>query len=109
MIGNKRQSRRTLMLELVKRQQQSGKSQVEFCKSEKISTATFGYWRKQYLNINSENSRPNFVALTIEKAKTPPRDIHSIEVELPNKIILRCKDWQTDKLSTLLTHLQSIE
>jgi len=108
MQSEKRQTRRSLMLELVKRQEQSGKSQVEFCKSEKISVATFGYWRKQYLNTNSGDSRPNFVALTIEKTKRPPEDFHPIEIELPNKIILRCKDWQTDQLSTLLTHLQSI-
>jgi len=99
-------SRKEEMFQFIDRQIESGISQIRFCKKQKMSIATFGYWRKKYLNEKNTPSPGNFVAL---KIKPPPENNCPIEIQLPNKIILRCADWQSDQLSTLIFELQKIE
>jgi len=90
------------MLRLIESQEQSGQSQIEFCKNQKLSIATFGYWRKKYLEEKNKSIGAHFVPLKIQSAV--PRNT-SIEVELPNQIILRFKDWQIENLSALIVQL----
>ena len=94
------------MYQLIEEQMESDMSQVEFCKKQNLSIATFNYWRKKYLTNNSPPSADNFVALKIQ---TIQKNNHPLEIQLPNKIVLRCKNWQTDQLSSLISELQNIE
>jgi len=99
-------SRKEEMFALIDQQLKSGLSQIQFCKNQLISIATFGYWRKQYLNEKQRPPSNHFIPI---KIKTPPKNNSSIEIQLPNKIILRCKDWQSEQLSTLITELQKTD
>lgn len=100
------QTKKDRMLRLIEEQEQSGQSQIEFCKNQNLSIATFGYWRKKYLEEKSNRSASNFIPL---KIKSPMPQNNRIEVELPNQIILRCTDWQTENLSSLIVELYHIE
>ncbi len=101
----KRSTRKLEMFQIIEQQLSSGLSQVEFCKKQKMSIATFSYWRKKYLTEKAEPVSPQFIPITI---KTPPRGSSPIEIQLPNQIIVRCEDWQTEQLSTLILELQKI-
>jgi len=105
-LQKKRQTRKEEMFNLVDQQIESGLSQIQFCKQQPISIATFSYWRQQYLAQNPPPSSNQFIPL---KIKTPSKSNHPIEIQLPNKIILRCADWQTEQLSTLIFELQKVE
>ena len=95
MSQHKQQSpRQEEMFTLLDQQLKSGLSQLQFCQNQQISIATFSYWRKKYL---------------MEKQPTPTNQFIPIEIQLPNQIILRCKNWQTNQLSTLISELQKIE
>jgi len=99
-------TRRTKMFELISQQVQSGLTQEQFCKNHQISIATFGYWRKKYIQSKQPSSPNEFVPIRI-KNTIPSK--HSIEIELPNQIVLRCQDWQTEQLPLLIKRLQDIE
>ncbi|MDB4442950.1 hypothetical protein N9157_00420 [Saprospiraceae bacterium] len=108
-LTEKRQTRKEEMFELIDTQIESGLSQIQFCKKQQMSIATFSYWRQQYLSQKKENhpSSPNkFIPI---KIKTPSQSNCPIEIQLPNKIILRCKDWSSRQLPTLISELQKIE
>ena len=108
-LTEKRQTRKEEMFELIDTQIESGLSQIQFCKNQQMSIATFSYWRHQYLTQKQENTPPlsnHFIPL---KIKTLSKSNRPIEIQLPNKIILRCEDWQTEQLSTLILALQKIE
>jgi len=94
------------MYSLLDEQVESGLSQVQFCQNQQISIATFSYWRKKYLMEKQPKSTNQFIPIQI---KTPPINIAPIEIQLPNQIILRCKNWQTNQLPTLISELQKIE
>lgn len=99
------QAKKVRMLRLIEEQEQSGQSQIKFCKNQNLSIATFGYWRKKYLEEKSNRNASNFIPL---KVKTPMPKDNPIEVELPNQIILRCTDWQIENLSSLIVELYHI-
>jgi len=49
------------MLRLVEEQEQSGQSQIEFCKNQNLSIATFGYWHcstKKYMIMDIRMNVP---------------------------------------------------
>lgn len=106
----KRESRKASMFRIIDQQMGSGLSQVDFCKNQNISIATFGYWRTQYLRAKQplqEESQPKyFVPLKIE---TTVSHLHPIEIQLPNKIIMRCQGWQMEQLPHLIAELQKVE
>jgi len=93
------------MFRLIEAQEQSVQSQIEFCKKQDLSIATFGYWRKKYLEEKDKSIATSFVPLKIKSAV--PKNT-SIEVELPNQIIVRCTDCQTENLVSLITELYPI-
>ena len=94
------------MFDLIFQQTKSGVSQIQFCKNKKMSIATFSYWRKKYLEAQPKDTSNNFIAL---KIKTVPKTNHLIEIQLPNKIVLRCKDWPSNQLINLIDELQKKE
>jgi len=100
------QAKKVKMLRLVKEQEQSGQSQIEFCKEQKLSIATFGYWRKKYLLEKANRKTTSFVPLTIKPVEQQDT---SIEVELPNQILLRSTAWQTENLTSLIIKLYPIK
>jgi len=100
------EKRKEEMYSLLDEQVESGLSQVQFCQNQQISIATFSYWRKKYLMEKQPKSTNQFIPIQI---KTPPINIAPIEIQLPNQIILRCKNWQTNQLPTLISELQKIE
>lgn len=107
-LPEKRQTRKEEMFHLINEQIESGLSQIQFCKKQQMSIATFSYWRQQYLTQKKENNPPasnHFIPIRI----TPPPSSRPIEIQLPNKIILRCQDWSSGQLSTLISELQKIE
>jgi hypothetical protein len=107
MSQHKQQSpRQEEMFTLLDQQLKSGLSQLQFCQNQQISIATFSYWRKKYLMEKQPTPTHQFIPIQI---KTPPTNIAPIEIQLPNQIILRCKNWQTNQLSTLISELQKIE
>lgn len=111
-LTEKRQRRKEAMFELIDQQIKSGLSQIQFCKNQSISIATFSYWRQQYLaqkNKKKENTPQSSNHFIPIKIKTPPPISRPIEIQLPNKIILRCDDWQTEQLSTLISELQKTD
>ncbi len=117
-LTEKRQTRKEEMFHLIDQQIQSGLSQIQFCKNQQMSIATFSYWRQQYLsqknkknkkNKKEENNPPSSNHFIPIKIKTPLQNNCPIEIQLPNKIILRCKDWSSRQLPTLISELQKIE
>ncbi|MFK8006318.1 MAG: hypothetical protein AB8H03_08110 [Saprospiraceae bacterium] len=94
------------MFSLIDQQLKSGLSQIQFCQNHQISIATFSYWRKKYLVEKQPKPTNHFIPIQV---KTTPQNIAPIEIKLPNQIILRCKNWQSNQLSTLILELQKIE
>ena len=107
-LTEKRQRRKEEMFDLIDQQIQSGLSQIQFCKKQQMSIATFSYWRQQYLAQKKENAKSSSNTFIPIKITPPSSPINPIEIQLPNKIILRCEDWQTEQLSTLISELQKI-
>jgi len=58
------------MFALIKSWQQSGLSQHQFCKQEKLSTSTFGYWLKKYkyekADGNNKTKKPDKTFLPVK-------------------------------------------
>ena len=107
----KSQAKRVRMFRLIEEQEQSEESQIEFCKKQKLSIATFGYWRKKhkkYLAEKTNRKTTNFVPLKI-KIKPVERTNTLLEVELPNQIILRCTTWSSENIPSLVAELYPIE
>lgn len=105
----KRQTRKSEMFSLIDEQIASGLSQIQFCKNKQISIATFSYWRQQHITQNKAKPSNHFIPIKIKDQKATN---HSIEIQLPNQLILRCQKWEnwpTEQLSTLITELQKIE
>lgn len=92
-------------LALYQRQQESRLTILEFCSNEGIAPATFHYWKKK---MGSQNRLPGFIPVVINSAErgvhgglpqlsrtnqpsTTVQDCPTIEVEFPNKTIVRLK------------------
>ncbi len=65
--------------------------------------------KKNKKNKKEENNPPSSNHFIPIKIKTPLQNNCPIEIQLPNKIILRCKDWSSRQLTTLISKLQKIE
>jgi hypothetical protein len=109
------QTRKEEMFHLIDQQIASGLSQLHFCQNQQISIATFSYWRKQYLTSKDKNNHPPANQFIPLKIKTPLQENqenqkkHSIEIQLPNKIILRCQNWEIQQLPSLIAQLQKTD
>ncbi len=58
-LTEKRQTRKEEMFHLIDQQIQSGLSQIQFCKNQQMSIATFSYWRQQYLSQKNKKNKKN--------------------------------------------------
>jgi hypothetical protein len=76
----------------------SGLSQVAFCDRERISTASFSYWKKKFSGASMANSAaratecPKFVEIDFDSLTTPvskKNDEADLVVELPMGVRLR--------------------
>jgi len=92
-------------IELFQRQKNSGLSVKSFCENEIIAPSTFHYWKKK---LKDKNRLPGFIPVVIDPApsQNQPKSSSlfshhsanhqgsgaSIEVELPNGIIIRLKN-----------------
>lgn len=92
-------------IDLYQRHKNSGLSVEAFCENEIIAPSTFYYWRKK---LKDKNRLPGFIPVVIESGistnhqkassmlthhSSIKQDIQSsIEVELPNGIIIRLKN-----------------
>ena len=109
-IQEKRQHRKAEMFALITQQIQSGLSQIKFCKQKQLSIATFSYWRQQYTAQKKGQSSTKFIPIKIKRpSKTQDKNSSLIEIQLPNQIILRCQDWSSHQLSSLISELQGVE
>lgn len=113
----KREQRQHEMFELITKQQTSGLSQIEFCQQKKVSIATFGYWRKKYLDhqqndiaaspkLDNNLRKEKFLPLQINPSL--PKITDSLEIQLPNQIIVRCSSWSIYQLSEVIRELQKV-
>ena len=93
-------------LVLYQRQQESGLTIIEFCSNEGIAPATFHYWKKK---LCVQNRLPGFIPVVVgpgtreeqsglKKISGVPapsaqvQDCTTVEVEFPNKTIVRVKN-----------------
>lgn len=116
--SEKREQRKAEMFALLTQQEASGLSQIEFCKQSKVSIATFGYWRKKYLdhqqtdmttspNPDKHLSKKKFIPLEITSSL--PKITAPLEIQLPNQIILRCSSLSFHQLSEVIEELQKVK
>lgn len=106
-------------LALYQRQQESGLTIIEFCSNEGIAPATFHYWKKK---TKSQNRLPGFIPVVINSpdkgvprsipklpSPKPPspavQDCPIVEVEFPNKTIVRLKNGVDLNILKALIHL----
>lgn len=89
-------------IELYERQKESGLTVKEFCSNEIIAPATFYYWQKK---LKSRNRLPGFIPVVVKPAPPdlqesfqggsfstrtkPANNIIPIEIEFPNRTVLR--------------------
>jgi len=92
-------------IDLYQRHKNSGLSVEAFCENEIIAPSTFYYWRKK---LKDKNRLPGFIPIVIDSASSMNHQKSSsmfpqhsgliqgsetsIEVELPNGIIIRLKN-----------------
>lgn len=124
----KRLHRRQEMFELITSQQNSGLSQVEFCRQQKMSIATFSYWRKKYLIEKEHQEQHLIIASTdskknLKKQRFVPLKIQSdiaplsvdntletaLEIQLSNQIILRYSSWRFNQLSDIVDIAEQLQ
>lgn len=75
-------------------QQQSGLSQIDFCKQKGIAASTFGYWRRKLLHTKS---RKGFIDLGTHFSS------QQIEIHLPNHIVIKVPaDLSREEIKTIL-------
>ena len=102
-------------LALYQRQQESGLTIKEFCSNEAIAPATFHYWKKK---LGGQNRLPGFIPLVVNTSVSPteggchqcsgpvpPQDSTTLEIEFPNKTIVRIKNGLDLNLLKALIHL----
>lgn len=106
-------------LALYQRQQESGLTIIEFCANEGLAPATFHYWKKK---LASQNRLPGFIPVVINTpseeyqkgvqqigslpaTSSHPQEGAAVEVEFPNKTIVRIKSGLDLNLLKALIHL----
>ena len=105
-------------VELYQRQKESGLTVKEFCSNEIIAPSTFYYWQKK---IKNRKGFPGFIPVVVnsapaishgnllDKTITPvigqTNDSTHIEIEFPNKTIVRIKSELDLSILKALIHL----
>ena len=105
-------------VELYQRQKESGLTVKEFCSNEIIAPSTFYYWQKK---LKSRKRLPDFIPVIVNSASTlsqgnftdasftPTTDLQkevpSLEIEFPNKTIVRIKSELDLSMLKTLIHL----
>jgi SOS-response transcriptional repressor LexA len=106
-------------LALYQRQQESGLTIKEFCSNEALAPATFHYWKKK---LGSQNRLPGFIPLVVNTSvsttkgnypcqsdllphETQNQECPLMEVEFPNKTIVRIKSGLDLNMLKALIHL----
>lgn len=91
------------------RQKQSGLTVKEFCSNEIIAPSTFYYWQKK-LRLNKKAR--SFIPLVVHEpsgiqptASQGQQDETQIEIEFPNRTVLRLKNGANLSLLKSLIHL----
>jgi hypothetical protein len=78
----------------LRRQATAGLSIPEFCRRERVSTASFYAWRRRLAAppIAAPSRPPLFVPIRLDPAPSPddPPPALGFEIELPQRIRLRC-------------------
>lgn len=104
---------------LYQRQQESGLTIIEFCTNEGLAPATFHYWKKK---LGAKNRLPGFIPVVINSPagesqnglqqigslpaiSAQAQEGAAVEVEFPNKTIVRIKNGIDLNLLKALIHL----
>jgi hypothetical protein len=86
----------------IKEQEESGISQVEFCKQKELSASQFSYYRSLHIkSLNQKKIEPSFTPIAIKQKIST--NIDPISIELPNGF--RCQvtsDITADQLKTVI-------
>jgi hypothetical protein len=69
---------------MIKQWQETGMTQVAFCREQKISDKVFGYWYRKYKKENNQNS---FLPVQVNPENTPI-ETAPIEIHYPNMVRL---------------------
>jgi hypothetical protein len=105
-------------IELYQRQKESGFTVKEFCSNEIIAPSTFYYWQKK---LRSRKHLPDFIPVVVNSLPSPiqgnisdntitpsPRqtnDSPHIEIEFPNRTIIRIRSELDLSMLKALIHL----
>lgn len=82
--------------------QDSGQTQIEYCRENELNERVFGYWKRK-LVVSEENN--TFIEIPVPKRAVPSGGI--IELAIPNGIILRCgEDIRINNLEKILRAIQ---
>jgi hypothetical protein len=73
------------MLLMIEQWEESGMSQDEFCRSEKIPKSTFYYWRKKYKEEKESLKNP-FIPVTIKNDNKSLAVNTGITIDYPNGV-----------------------
>jgi hypothetical protein len=85
---------RALWLERLRCHAQSGLTVAQFCARERLSVASFHYWKRQFRLVELSNrlplaTSPAFLPVTVRVVDQAPAQPLPIEADLPNGIRLR--------------------
>jgi hypothetical protein len=105
-------------IELHRRQKETGLTVKEFCSNEIIAPATYYYWQKK---LRDHNRLPGFIPIVVNTAPTvsqgnfqgnsfpltisPANNSTPIEIEYPNKTVLRINSELDLSVIKALIHL----
>ena len=76
------------MYALIRKWESSGQNQTTFFEEHSICKSTFGYWRKKYLNDQSQ-AKPTssrLIPVQIEPKTLPPSNSNNLEIIYPNGV-----------------------
>lgn len=91
-------------------QKKSGKNQAEWCRENKISVKSFGYWSRKLRNQSDENQSSesksveiNWIPVNIETPKNP-----KLNIKIGSAVIEIEKGFDGDLLSEVVKALAAI-
>ena len=95
------------MFRLIELWEQSGQNQSDFCASQGISLASFGYWRSKWLALDQPNGivePPLFMPIVKNESalKTPASTTLVYEITYPNGVRLSLPSLDLSILAQLL-------
>ena len=102
MTQEKKKLTRADWFDYIKEQEESGTSQVEFCKQKELSACQFSYYRSLHIkSLTEKNTEPSFSPIAIKQKIST--NIDPISIELPNGF--RCQvasNITSDQLRTVI-------